>query len=130
MNKTTLSRYEQAVMDLKSIDPDFKNRFCEILRTVRTSNPQPDEHRQIIWDTSSTIIGPAFFFFTRWVLQEAKKRNIRRLYFLSRDGRIFHKIAQIIDAISPQGIDLRYLYGSRHLWLTASIEKIGPYEID
>ena len=29
---------------------------------------------------------PALFFFTQWILQDAKKRGIERIYFLARDG--------------------------------------------
>lgn len=40
--------------------------------------------------------GVSIYLYILWVIQEAKKRNIKRLYFLARDGQIFFKVAKII----------------------------------
>lgn len=123
------SRYEQAIIHSRSIDPDIKDRFCKTLQTARLSNPQEEPRHQVIWDTATTVIGPAFFFFTRWVMRMAQEKNIQRLYFLSRDGEIFYRIAQLIEEKSPFGLEHRYLYGSRHSWLISCMDKIGPEEL-
>lgn len=48
-----------------------------------------------------------------WVIEEAQKHGIRRLYFLSRDGYIFNEIAQRLCQKYQLDIDCRYLYVSR-----------------
>lgn len=65
----------------------------------------------------STII-PFLLSHVLWVLNDANKRGIRRLYFVARDGEVLYKIAK---ELNPHGIELCYLYGSRRAWLEASI---------
>lgn len=54
-----------------------------------------------------------FYGFSKWILEEAKKKGINRLYFLSRDGYIPYKVCEILKEKYRYNIDLRYLYTSR-----------------
>lgn len=60
--------------------------------------------------------GVSIYLYILWVIQEAKKRNIKRLYFLARDGQIFFKVAKIICKKKDIDIECRYLYCSRIAW--------------
>ncbi|MFR8070732.1 MAG: hypothetical protein ACLU79_15910 [Clostridium sp.] len=60
--------------------------------------------------------GVSIYLYILWVIQEAKKRNIKRLYFLARDGQIFFKVAKIICKKKNIDIECRYLYCSRIAW--------------
>lgn len=62
------------------------------------------------------VIAPFLINFIIWVLEDAQKRGINRLYFVARDGEILIKIAQ---QLAPGTMELRYLYGSRRAWLPA-----------
>ncbi len=64
------------------------------------------------------VIVPFLLAYVLWVLDDARKRGIQRLYFVARDGEVLLKIAQ---AFKPEGVELRYLYGSRRAWLVPSI---------
>lgn len=64
------------------------------------------------------VILPFLLAYVLWVLDDARKRGIQRLYFVARDGEVLLKIAQ---ALKPEGVELRYLHGSRRAWLSPSI---------
>lgn len=65
----------------------------------------------------STIV-PFLLAYVLWILEDARRRGIKRLYFVARDGEVLFKIARKLE---PEGIELRYLYGSRRAWLPPSI---------
>ncbi|MGL5061825.1 MAG: hypothetical protein ACRC62_17790, partial [Microcoleus sp.] len=73
-------------------------------------------------------IAPVFFGFVQWVLVEAKRQGIQRLYFMARDGYILWKIAQIICRKWGYDIDCQYFYGSRQSFHFPSIQQIGENE--
>jgi len=58
---------------------------------------------------AADIVAPTYIPYVKWVLDEAEKKGIDRLYFLSRDGYILMKIAEKI----PHRVELRYLFVSR-----------------
>lgn len=69
-------------------------------------------------DVIFNVIVPFLLAYVQWVLDDARLRGIQRLYFVARDGEVLFKIA---SALQPDGIELRYLYGSRRAWLAPSI---------
>ena len=70
---------------------------------------------------SSFISGPILFSYVYWLMSKALENNLERLYFLSRDGDILIKIANLIKCHYNLKIDLRYLYASRISWMLPSI---------
>jgi predicted HAD superfamily hydrolase len=69
----------------------------------------------------TTVAAPLLTAYVAWLLQDAKQRNIKRLYFVSRDGQILLKIAQKLCASIANPPELRYLYGSRRAWFLPSV---------
>lgn len=61
-------------------------------------------------DLSSRFVSSAYIPYILWIIKEAKKQNIKRLYFISRDGYILQKIAA---ALPHESIELRYFFTSR-----------------
>lgn len=59
---------------------------------------------------AADYVAPAYIPYVLWVLEEARKEGIERLYFLSRDSYILMKIA---EQLPHDGIELRYLFLSR-----------------
>lgn len=57
---------------------------------------------------------PAMLEFVIWLVGEAKKAGLRRLYFLSRDAYPMFLAAQIVTGAMSQDIECRYLRVSRH----------------
>lgn len=61
-------------------------------------------------DLASRFVAPAYLPYVLWILEEAKKQCIQRLYFISRDGYILQQIA---EALPHDGVELRYFFTSR-----------------
>lgn len=107
-----------------------KGEFAEVwrsllagaMRLARLQQAPADEREAVLWETGATVAGPLFYGFVRWTLAEARRRGLRRLYFLARDGQVFWRIAQAIQVVEPHGIECRYLHASRLLFA-------GPAEL-
>ncbi|WP_019552549.1 HAD family hydrolase [Propionispira raffinosivorans] len=69
-----------------------------------------------------TAAAPILFPYVQWMLEEAKRRGIRRLYFIARDGYILQKIATILITKWQLPITTHYIYGSRRAWRMPSYE--------
>lgn len=67
-------------------------------------------------DFGYTAFGPLILAFSAWLEEEAEKRGIHRLYFLSREGYFLlqlYKEALRLGLCRLSNIDARYLYISR-----------------
>jgi hypothetical protein len=91
-------------------------------RAVRLSGKQ-DERINLAAD----VIASAYIPFVLDVLQDAKARGFTHLYFSSRDGYIFYKIAKKISHLFPD-IKLSYIYLSRKSVLLPSIYNKEDYK--
>ena len=73
------------------------------------------------------VIAPALTAYVAWVLHDARRRRLDRLYFVSRDGQILHLIASLLRRDGDP--ECRYLYGSRQAWLLPSVRCINEESI-
>jgi len=71
----------------------------------------------------TTVAAPLLTAYVAWLLQDARQRGIKRLYFVSRDGQVLLKIAQKLCKALADPPELRYLYGSRQAWFLPSVFK-------
>ncbi|MBE7538301.1 MAG: hypothetical protein HS122_07805 [Opitutaceae bacterium] len=78
------------------------------------------------WDDGANISGPVFHAYATWLLQDARKRGITRVFFLSRDGQLPEKIACKLRAADPTLPETRYLFGSRFAWYLAAFDPAIP----
>ena len=122
---TAMNRYEFAWSDnAHAHTGPFDIYFMSgIARSVRLSGSR-DVHDTIITDAIAALFVP----FVHWILSDAQRRGIRRLYFLARDGYILYEIAKILAPHYP-GIGLRYLYGSRRAFYLAGIRDASREEM-
>jgi len=77
----------------------------------------------------ANIAAPLFIPFVIWVLQDASRRRIKKLYFVARDGYIFHQIAKRFQSFFPE-LEIKYLHGSRRAWYLASITEVNREELE
>jgi len=95
----------------------FFSRLAGAARMARLLEPghlNPQE--ACIHDVSSGVAGPILLGYLYWVLTQAERLGIQRLYFISREGQILRNIAaELVKALSLS-VELRYLYGSRQAW--------------
>ena len=64
-------------------------------------------------EIANNFSGPIIYNYIWWIMREAQKRKIKRLYFLARDGYTLKKIADIFCEKFNLNIECRYLYCSR-----------------
>jgi len=74
---------------------------------------------------AGTVALPLFVGFARWVLDEAARRGLDRLYFVARDGEVLREVTARLAASRPGAPELRYLHGSRRSWTLASAGRPG-----
>jgi len=67
--------------------------------------------------------GIALYTYVDWILKQASGRNIKRLYFIARDGFVLKRIADVIIKEYKLDIKTFYLYGSRNVWRTENEEQ-------
>ena len=77
------------------------------------------EYYKIGYETLGIIL----YGYTKWLISELKKKNIDKVFFLSREGYL---LKQVFDLINDSNIESRYLYVSRRsvrVSLLKNIEK-------
>lgn len=75
---------------------------------------------------ATNVIAPLIFSYCKWLMQEARRLSLKKLFFISRDGEILMKICNIIKqnkSHQSQLVELSYLFGSRQAWNFPSNEQ-------
>jgi predicted HAD superfamily hydrolase len=103
---------------------DWRSRLAAAMKLARLAGADLSAERRTIWDCGANVVGPIWFGFVEWCLAEAQRRGIKRLYFVARDGQIFHKVAQEIVRARSVPVECRYLYGSRQAWHLPGLEQL------
>lgn len=131
-----LNRYEQATLTSTAATPLVRSQLAGAIRTTRLARPvsapgqgqSQEPALQGLVELAAGVIAPLLTSYVAWVLQNAQKEGIERLYFVSRDGQILLKIARQLSQFMPAP-ECRYLYGSRQAWFLPSL-KISSQKID
>lgn len=67
--------------------------------------------------------GPVLYSYAEWLVDQAVKKGIKRLYFIARDGYLVKKIADLILDRENLDIATSYIYGSRKAWRMPSLSE-------
>lgn len=103
-----LSEYERVLWEKDfSCDYGHERILASIAKSIRLYFGQESEILM-----ASDIIAPMWLPFVHQVLEVAKQKGIKKLFFCARDANIFYKISLILSKRYPD-IDLKYLYVSR-----------------
>jgi hypothetical protein len=101
------TRYED-IMRAGSAGPgDLASRFAATSRAARAAVGAAPGHEAAIREVAAGVAAPALVGFVLWLLAEARRRGLRRLRFLSRDGQVLHELTRRLGADS--GLDLEYV---------------------
>ncbi len=95
----------------------YRRRIRSYVRRLSKSGvPLPENDRDAGNPMAALdlVMAPALNLFVLWVLQEAERMGIRRLYFLARDGFCMRTLAEMYCEKLGIGIQCRYLYCSRY----------------
>ena len=127
INYTHLNRFEKAVSTVPSEKPWIPGRIAGIMRSTRLGFTGPANLAPAA-EIASSVIAPLLSGFVSWVIRDAQKRGLNRLYFVARDGQILHKIAKAFNI--EGGPDIHYLYGSRQAWYLPSAFSANREELE
>lgn len=122
-----LNRYENSIYSCTGMDLKDRSLLAAASRNVRLQSPWyfNNSHFDTIWATCADVVAPLLYNYVYWCLDQAMEKKINRLYFLSRDGQILHKIAQQIVSAYKLPVHCSYLYASRHSWHFPAILEIN-----
>ncbi|SDF65469.1 hypothetical protein [Klenkia brasiliensis] len=99
-------------------------RLAAAARTARLQGAAAGLDAGLV-SVAGTVALPLFAGFARWVLDEAARRGLDRLYFVARDGEVLREVTARLAASRPGAPELRYLHGSRRSWTLASAGRPG-----
>lgn len=75
------------------------------------------------------FLGPLLCLWTGWVLQQAKRDGVQRLFFVARDTRLLWSVASRIVKRRGLALDCRYLQTSRQAVFLPSVEGCTPEQM-
>ncbi len=118
------NRYEKLLNDRTWQTDGMSAAMAGASRYSRLSTKVTNSHERYIRDISAGVVGPVFTGFILWLLRKSVESNIKTLYFLARDGQIYHKMAEVLVRKLNLDLKLKYLYASRKAWRFAALTSI------
>ncbi len=116
--KKELTEIEKRLLDQYGND----SRVQLLIGTaVRAEKKEKD--RTAAYHIGCRYAGPVLYSYAAWIVEQAVKKDIKRLYFIARDGYLIKKIVDIILKQKKTGIETYYIYGSRRAWRMASLSE-------
>jgi len=114
-----VSRWEEPDKGDKAKSLEEFGGIAALSRLARSSCAEPDDY----WTCLGTgVLGPILAGFTRWLLEDAKRRGIGTLWFLSRDGWLFLESARLMAG--EHAPELEYFCAGRRQLLLATLEPL------
>ena len=116
-----LNRYEEILESQSWATGGLTSALAGASRLARLNVMADSVKTAAIRDFAASVVAPTLISYTIWLLRQAQKRGLTRLYFLARDGEVLLKLAKILAPKLQINCELRYLYGSRKAWGMAAI---------
>ncbi len=114
--QANLNRYEQS-LDSRGFETEgLSSLLAGASRMARLQYEAVDESARVRCEVAAGVAAPLLIGYVLWVLRRAMALKLSRLYFVSRDGQILLKVAQILAPKLGIPVALQYLYGSRQAW--------------
>lgn len=109
--KATKVNTDFTVAEKSAIAPrDNRNHYESSILTGLSRAARIRHGNNAYTTIAADFVAPAYISYVHFVLETAKDRGIKTLYFLSRDSYILQRIA---EQMPHEGIELRYLFVSR-----------------
>jgi hypothetical protein len=130
-----LNRYEQVLESWASATGGLSSIMAAASRSARQAVAAPSPREEALRDVAASVAAPLLAGFVLWVLQRAQDADLKRLYFVSRDGQMLLEIARRLSHRLESSCELRYLYASRQAWWVpaasaAVSEQLEPFVTD
>ena len=123
----------------KIMDPDYRlKKYRNLVRRLGSDSCQAldaclqetDDKLDLSDKLYLHVFAPVLTAYVEWVLGDARKNGIRRLYFLARDAYPMYLAAKEICQSRHLGIDCRYLRVSRFALRSAEYALLGEECLD
>jgi FMN phosphatase YigB (HAD superfamily) len=111
-----LNRYEELLETHKWATAGLTSVMAGASRLARMSVPAANPREAGLRDVAAGVAAPTLTGFVLWLLAQARRLRLERLYFLSRDGQVLLEIARRLAPRLGVQCELCYLYGSRQAW--------------
>ncbi|WP_299033029.1 HAD family hydrolase [uncultured Pseudokineococcus sp.] len=123
-----LNRYERLLGRRAEAGGGVPSRLAGASRLARLRAVEDgvDPERAAV---ATGVVAPLLVGYALWLLRQAQQRDLRRLYFLSRDGEVVQEVVQALASALGQEVECRYLYGSRAAWRPASLHHRDPEDL-
>lgn len=124
--KATLVNHKYSVYEYFLFQQDFfpgffvNQHLAGISKAVRLSFPGTSQYA-----FAADLVALLYVPFVYHILQDAVNNDIRRVFFLARDGYILYHIAQELQEMFPH-IEVKYLYVSRSSLYFPGMREITP----
>ncbi len=124
-NDANPNRYESILQKYVHDTNGITSFWAGISRYTRLHKASQTPKESIISDIAASVAAPILTAYAIWILQQAKARQLARIYFLARDGEILLKISkELAPKIYPE-LELRYLYVSRQALRMPGVTQIN-----
>ncbi|TYQ25962.1 hypothetical protein PseudUWO311_13530 [Pseudanabaena sp. UWO311] len=124
-NDANPNRYELILQKYTDATNGITSLWAGISRYTRLNRETQTPKESIVRDIAASVAAPILTAYTIWILQQAKAKQLARIYFLARDGEMLLQIAkELAPKIYPE-VELRYLYVSRQALRMPGLTKIN-----
>ena len=108
------TRYEKLVYYAKDVPYEIRALVAGSMRATRLALFYEGFAERKLHEITSNVIAPFLNLYCLWVLENAQKFGLEKLYFLTRDGKILQETSKILKRLYQDfDIELHYLPCSR-----------------
>lgn len=116
------NRYERVIEDQPG---DFGAVLAGAARQARLSVLDESSVECEMERLGASVVGPIMVGFFAWAREKALESGHASVAYLARDGRLPFEVAQSLPEDHREGLDLRYLEGSRRTWQLPAASALG-----
>lgn len=125
-----INRYEEILERYAFATGGLSSLFAGASRLARLGVPAPSASDGTIREVAAGVVAPVLAGYVLHVLNDAVRRGLDRLYFVSRDGEVLLDIARVLASRTGCGVEVRYLYGSRQAWNLPGLHDVTDDQLD
>lgn len=118
-----LNCFEKTLLEKYGYDSRLQLMIGAAVRSDQNASCENKTLPERAYHVGCRYAGPLLYSYSEWIVDQAIKKKIKRLYFIARDGYL---IKQIVDMIlTEKNVDVvtYYIYGSRKAWRMPSLSE-------
>lgn len=119
-----LNRYETTMETFAAASGGLASLLAGAGRWLRLSQPARSPAQEALRELAAGVAGPVLSAFVVWLLREAHRSGIRKLWFVARDGQVMLRMARRLADRMGLDVDLGYLYAGRQVVHLAGLQRI------